>query len=61
MHQRRSPPLVALGADGDENNDGLLGATELARYVDRRVRNLTGGAQSPAMEVRFDGTLFAVQ
>ena len=53
--------LEALGADGDENNDGLLGATELARYVDRRVRNLTGGAQSPAMEVRFDGTLFAVE
>jgi len=55
--------LEALGGDGDadENHDGLIGATELARWVDRRVRNLTGGAQSPAMEVRFDGTLFGIR
>ena len=32
--------LEALGGNADENQDGLLGATELARYVDRRVRNL---------------------
>jgi uncharacterized caspase-like protein len=53
--------LEALGSDdADENKDGLLSATELARYVDRRVRNLTAGRQSPAMEIRFDGTLFAL-
>ena len=53
--------LEALGSDdADENKDGLLSATELARYVDRRVRNLTAGGQSPAMEIRFDGTLFAL-
>ena len=41
--------LEALGSDdADENKDGLLSATELARYVDRRVRNLTAGGQSPA-------------
>ena len=45
--------LEALGSDdADENKDGLLSATELARYIDRRVRNLTAGGQSPAMEIR---------
>jgi uncharacterized caspase-like protein len=56
--------LEALGGGADENNDGLLGATELARYVDRRVRALTRDAeipQSPAMEVRYDGSLFVVR
>ena len=53
--------LEALGSDdADENKDGLLSATELARYVDRRVRNMTSGSQAPAMEIRFDGTLFAL-
>jgi WD40 repeat protein len=51
--------LEALSA-ADENHDGLISVTELARYIDRRVRNLTNGAQQPAMELRFDGTLFAV-
>jgi uncharacterized caspase-like protein len=56
--------LEALGGEADENKDGLLGATELARYVDRRVRALTRDAeipQSPAMEVRYDGSLFVVR
>ncbi|MBW6397014.1 caspase family protein [Roseomonas sp. HJA6] len=51
--------LEALGA-ADTDHDGLISATELARYVDRRVRNLTNGAQEPGIELRFDGTLFAV-
>ena len=53
--------LEALGGEADENKDGLVGATELAHYVDRRVRNFTNGAQSPAMEVRYDGSLFVVR
>ncbi len=52
--------LEALGA-ADTNHDGLISATELAGFIDRRVRNLTNGEQSPAMELRFDGTLFAVR
>jgi hypothetical protein len=52
--------LEALGA-ADANHDGLISATELAAYVDSRVRNLTNGAQHPAMELRFGGTLFAVR
>jgi WD40 repeat protein len=52
--------LEALGW-ADTNHDGLINTTELAAYVDRRVRSLTQGAQQPAMEIRFDGTLFAVR
>jgi uncharacterized caspase-like protein len=52
--------LEALGA-ADENKDGPISTNELAAYVGRRVRTLTGGAQQPAMEIRYDGTLFAVR
>ncbi len=52
--------LEALSA-ADTNHDGLISTTELAAYIDSRVRNLTNDAQSPAMELRFGGTLFAVR
>ena len=52
--------LEALGGEADGDKDGLIGAAELATYVDRRVRAMTGGAQSPAVEVHSTGTLFAV-
>lgn len=53
--------LEALGGAADSDRDGLLNALELAAYVERRVRALTGGRQSPAMELRFGGTVFAVR
>jgi hypothetical protein len=53
--------LEALDGAADGNRDGLLSGTELAEYVERRVRALTDGRQSPAMELRFGGTLFAVR
>jgi hypothetical protein len=53
--------LEALDGAADGNRDGLLSGTELAEYVERRVRALTGGRQSPAMELRFGGTLFSVR
>lgn len=53
--------LEALDGAADSNRDGLLSGTELAEYVERRVRALTGGKQSPALELRFGGTLFAVR
>ncbi|MDO9713454.1 caspase family protein [Paracraurococcus lichenis] len=53
--------LEALGPDADTNHDGLISATELAAYVARRVPALTEGRQTPGMEIRFDGTLFAVR
>jgi hypothetical protein len=34
--------------------------TRWGNYVARRVALLTGGKQKPAMEVRFDTTVFAV-
>jgi WD40 repeat protein len=53
--------LEALDGAADGNRDGLLSGTELAEYVERRVRALTNGEQSPAMELRFGGTLFSVR
>jgi WD40 repeat protein len=53
--------LEALGRAADSNNDGLLSATELTAYVERRVRALTDARQTPAIEIRSAGTLFAVR
>jgi hypothetical protein len=44
----------------DTDHVGLINATALAHYVARDVSSLTGGKQNPAMEVRFDTTVFAV-
>jgi uncharacterized caspase-like protein len=44
----------------DVDRIGLINANALAYYVARRVSSLTGGKQKPAMEVRFDTTVFAV-
>jgi hypothetical protein len=52
--------LEGLSGLADENNDGLISTTELASYLDRRVRHLTAERQTPSMEVRFQSTLFAV-
>ena len=45
----------------DAKHDGLTSVTELFRHVGRGVRAMTRGAQTPAMEGRFGGTLFAVR
>ena len=44
----------------DVDRIGLINANALAHYVARRVASLTGGKQTPEMEVRFDTTVFAV-
>jgi WD40 repeat protein len=44
----------------DTDHVGLINATALAHYVARDVSSLTGGKQTPDMEVRFDTTVFAV-
>jgi uncharacterized caspase-like protein len=49
----------ALGTAADLNRDGLVGVTELAGYLARRVPQLTAGPQTPAVEVRSEGGLFA--
>jgi WD40 repeat protein len=44
----------------DADRVGLINANTLAHYVARHVASLTGGKQTPDMEVRFDTTVFAV-
>jgi hypothetical protein len=44
----------------DVDRIGLITMQTLAHYVARRVASLTGEKQKPAMEVRFDTTVFAV-
>jgi len=43
----------------DINHNSLISPNGLAAYVTTRVSSLTGGAQTPGMEIRFDTTLFA--
>jgi WD40 repeat protein len=43
----------------DINHNGLISTNGLAAYLSARVASLTGGAQTPGMEIRYDTTLFA--
>ena len=45
--------------DADLDRTGLISVSGLARYIAQRVPALTGGAQNPGMEVRYEGTVFA--
>jgi hypothetical protein len=47
------------GPAADVNRNGLISTTGLALYLAKHVPTLTGGKQTPGMEVRFDMTLFA--
>jgi hypothetical protein len=42
----------------DTDHVGLINSTALAHSVVRDVLSLTGGKQNPAIEVRFDTTVF---
>ena len=46
-------------AEADTERKGLINSAGLAHYVATRVASLTGGAQTPGMELRFHSTLFA--
>jgi hypothetical protein len=50
--------LRALGEDADADRNGLISSTELTRYVGEHLPQLTGGAQAPGIEVRFNRELF---
>ena len=43
----------------DIDRTGLISMSGLARYLAQHVPSLTGGAQTPGMEVRYEGTVFA--
>lgn len=50
--------LEALGSKADSNRNGLISVSELTGYLTRNVPRLTAGAQSPGVEMRFDGEVF---
>jgi uncharacterized caspase-like protein len=43
----------------DINHNGLISTSGLEAYLTAHVPSLTGGAQTPGMEIRYDTTLFA--
>jgi len=43
----------------DINHNSLISTNGLAAYLTSHVASLTGGAQTPGMEIRYDTTLFA--
>lgn len=43
----------------DINHNSLISTNGLAAYLSAHVPSLTGGAQTPGMEIRYDTTLFA--
>jgi uncharacterized caspase-like protein len=43
----------------DPRRNGLISSTALATYLKQHVRAMTGGRQTPGMEIRFDSTVFA--
>lgn len=51
--------LEALGPQGDGNGKSMVSIPELKDYVSRRLPDLTRGAQTPSIESRFQGDLFA--
>jgi uncharacterized caspase-like protein len=51
--------LEALSSRADANKNGLISVSELTGYLTRHVPALTGGAQTPGVEMRFDGDVFA--
>ena len=52
--------LQALERGADYDKNSVISSTELSRFVSQGVKQLTGGEQTPGMEVRYDRTLFAV-
>ena len=51
--------LEALGSAADTNHDGLVSVDELMAYLTWRVRALTEDKQTPGIEARYEGGLFA--
>ena len=50
--------LEGLSRHADENGNGMISVSELTGYLTRRVPGLTGGAQTPGVEMRFDSDIF---
>lgn len=50
--------LEALSSRADGDSNGRISVSELTAYLTRHLPGLTKGAQTPGLEVRFDGDLF---
>jgi DNA-binding beta-propeller fold protein YncE len=50
--------LEALSSRADADKNGMISISELTGYLTRHVPGLTGGAQQPGVEMRFDGDVF---
>jgi uncharacterized caspase-like protein len=50
--------LEALSGRADADRNGLISVSELTGYLTRHVPGLTAGAQTPGVEVCFDGDVF---
>lgn len=51
--------LEALGGAADIDHNGLISVAELMHYLAAHVPRLTSWRQTPGIEVRFEGSLFA--
>jgi WD40 repeat protein len=51
--------LDALGSAADTDRNGLVSINELTQFLTTRVPLLTGQAQTPGIEVRFESDVFA--
>ena len=51
--------LEALSHRGDTNGNSVISIEELTGYVAAQVRAMTGGQQTPKVENRLDGGIFA--
>jgi len=51
--------LDALGSAADTDRNGLVSINELTHFLTTRVPLLTGQAQTPGIEVRFESDVFA--
>jgi WD40 repeat protein len=50
--------LEALSGKADTDRNGRISVSELTGYLTRHVPGLTAGAQTPGVEMRFDGDVF---
>ena len=50
--------LEALSRKADTDANGMISVSELTGYLTRNVPGLTGGKQTPGVEMRFDGDVF---
>jgi WD40 repeat protein len=50
--------LKALSSAADADKNGMISLSEFTGYLTRHVPALTGGAQQPGVELRFDGDVF---